>query len=261
MNILEEIIAYKKEEVKRRSEHRPAGALERSPFFTRPALSMKQFLLDKSRTGIIAEFKRHSPSKGSINAQADVAQVTASYAAHASGLSVLTDEKFFGGSEQDLLDARFNDIPILRKDFMVHEYQLLEAKAMGADVVLLIAACLTAAEVDRMATRAKSLGLEVLLEIHNSDELGHICDAVDMVGVNNRDLKTFAVDIRTSLELLPCIPASKMAVSESGISSVESILTLRRAGFKGFLIGEHFMREADPALAFTQFVDRLKASV
>ncbi|HTQ29138.1 MAG TPA: indole-3-glycerol phosphate synthase TrpC, partial [Puia sp.] len=227
--------------------------------FDRPTLSMRQFLQDKDRTGIIAEFKRKSPSRGVINPDADVFSVTEAYArGGASALSVLTDEHFFGGSTEDLLKARAHPVPILRKDFMIDEYQVVEAKAMGADVILLIAACLDPGMVKKFARLAKSLKLEVLLEIHKEEELEHICDEVDLVGVNNRDLKTFSVDINRSIELIGRIPPGKISVAESGISEVDTIRLLKTHGYQGFLIGENFMKEPDPAIAFASFVNQLK---
>ena len=211
---------------------------------------------------IIAEFKRKSPSRGVINDKADLLEVTTAYAkSGASGLSVLTDETFFGGSQKDLEKARVNPIPLLCKDFMLEEYQVLEAKASGADVVLLIAACLTPVAVKRLAVLAKTLKLEILLEIHGSEELSHICDEIDVVGVNNRDLKTFSVDVNRSIELSKMIPAEKIMISESGINSVATIQSLRSYGFKGFLIGENFMKEKDPAIAFASFVNQLKNGI
>ena len=260
MNILDTIIAQKKLEIAERKISAPVGMLEQSDYFNRQPLSLKQFLTDKDRTGIIAEFKRKSPSKGWINAGADVAAVTKAYADNgASGLSVLTDELFFGGGFSDFKGARINNIPILRKDFMIDEYQLVEARSIGADVILLIAANLTPSEVKQLAATAKQLGLEVLLEIHNEKELDHICEEVDIVGVNNRNLKTFEVSINTSIELSPLIPADKLKISESGISEVESILELRKHGYKGFLIGENFMKAPDPVIAFATFVRHLKS--
>ncbi len=158
-------------------------------------------------------------------------------------LSVLTDQKFFGGSNEDLIKARVNSVPILRKDFIVDEYQIVEAKSIGADVILLIAACLVPADVKRLASFAKSLQLEVLLEIHNEQELEHICDECDVVGVNNRDLKSFTVDINRSIELSEKIPSDKVKISESGIADTDTIQRLRKAGFRGFLIGENFMKQ------------------
>jgi len=262
MNILDEIIEHKKEEVAGNKTIISAEQLKQQHSFNRPVFSLKQFLLDDTKTGLIAEFKRRSPSKGIINDKADVVEVTKAYTNHgASCLSVLTDSVFFGGSADDLSKARVNTIPILRKDFIIDEYQLIEARAMGADVILLIAACLTPDRVKELAFFAKSLQLEVLLEIHNEAELKHICDEVDMVGVNNRDLKTFSVDINRSIELGKQIAADKLKIAESGIDSIETIIAFKKAGFKGFLIGEHFMKQPDPTIAFAEFVKQLKAKV
>jgi indole-3-glycerol phosphate synthase len=259
MNILETIIAHKRLEVEKRKAEVSIAQLKKSKFFSRSALSLKKFLLDESKTGIITEFKRKSPSKGIINADADIVAVTKAYTDHgASGLSVLTDEHFFGGSSEDLIKARVNEIPILRKDFMIDEYQLVEARSMGADVILLIAACLSPAEVKKLAAFANNLGLEVLLEIHHEEELEHICDETSLVGINNRNLKTFEVDINTSVQLINKIPTGKLVIAESGISNVKTIVTLKDAGFKGFLIGETFMKETDPTIAFADFVKTLQ---
>lgn len=259
MTILDRIIEHKKGEVIAAKQLQPEAVLQRLPGFSRPTFSLKQFLLDETKTGIIAEFKRQSPSKGIINATADVVAVTGAYTNHgASCLSVLTDQHFFGGSNADLQQARVNPIPILRKDFIIDEYQLLEAKAIGADVILLIAACLSPERVNDLALYAKSLQLEVLLEIHQEEELQHICDATEIVGVNNRDLKTFTVDINRSIELGKKIPADKIKIAESGIHDVETICTFKNAGFKGFLIGENFMKQPDPTIAFAEFVQKLK---
>ena len=166
---------------------------------------------------------------------------------------------FFGGTAADIAEARFNNIPILRKDFMIDEYQVAEAKALGADVILLIAACLSPERVQELALFAKSLNLEVLLEIHNEEELKHICAETEIVGVNNRDLKTFVVDINRSIALSKLIPPDKIKIAESGIHDVETICTFRDAGFKGFLIGENFMKQPDPTIAFARFVEQLKS--
>ncbi|MFT3827323.1 MAG: indole-3-glycerol phosphate synthase TrpC [Chitinophagaceae bacterium] len=258
MNILDTIIEHKKKEVAERKAAVSISELEKKPAFVRPVLSLKQFLLDDSKTGIIAEFKRKSPSKGVINGQADVVAVTTAYTAGgASGLSVLTDEHFFGGSTQDLEQARVNQVPILRKDFMIDEYQIVEARAMGADVILLIAACLDVATVKRLAAFAKSLQLEVLLELHDEEELGHICDDTVLVGINNRNLKTFSVDIDRSLRMAEKIPAGKVKIAESGISAVENIQLFKQNGFRGFLVGENFMKATDPGKAFQQFAQQL----
>jgi indole-3-glycerol phosphate synthase len=259
MNILDKIIEAKRIEVEKNRKNIPVDELMQTSFFKRDRFSLKSFLLDESRTGIIAEFKRRSPSKGIINDRADVLDVTRAYTEHgASCLSVLTDAAFFGGSFEDLKKARVNNIPILRKDFIIDEYQVTEARAMGADVILLIAACLTPERVKDLALHAKTIGLEVLLEIHNEAELQHICGEVQLVGVNNRDLKTFKVDINRSIELSKKIPADKIKIAESGIDDVGTIKLFREAGFKGFLIGERFMKESDPGETFKQFVQKLK---
>lgn len=260
MNILDTIIAHKKKEVAERKQFCSVSELEKAPAFRRPVFSLAASLNDVSKTGIIAEFKRRSPSKGLINGTADVVSVTSAYTNYgASALSVLTDEPFFGGSTADLETARINSIPILRKDFMIDDYQVLEARAMGADVILLIAACLQPAEVRSMARLATGLGMEVLLEIHDETELDHIGDETGIIGINNRNLKDFSVDIDRSLALGEKIPAGKIKITESGIDNVETICTFKRAGFRGFLIGENFMKAPDPAIAFAAFVQQLKA--
>lgn len=259
MTILDKIVEHKRGEVAAQKALVPVKQLEASAEFGRTCFSLREFLADPSKTQVIAEFKRRSPSKGVINDRVDPETVTGAYTAHgASCLSVLTDSEFFGGSVSDLRKARLNDIPILRKDFMIDEYQILEAKAIGADVILLIAACLTPEEVRSMAVLAKSIGLEVLLEIHDESELGHICEETDIVGVNNRDLKTFRVDIEQSVALSQRIPAGVVKIAESGLSKVETIIHLRERGFGGFLIGENFMKQEDPGKAFGEFVEGLK---
>ena len=259
MNILEKIITHKKTEVAEAKAAVPVAELEKRAFFTREVLSLKASLGDPRKTGIIAEFKRRSPSKGVINDKVSVVEVTKGYTeAGAACLSVLTDRNFFGGSPADLEAARVNAIPILRKDFIIDEYQIVEARAMGADVILLIAACLKPVEVRRLARVADSLGLEVLLEIHNEEELDHICDETQIVGVNNRDLKTFTVDIERSIRLSQQMPVDKLLIAESGINRVETIWHMRDSGFHGFLVGEHFMKDQNPAIAFASFVQQLK---
>jgi len=260
MNILDKIIAHKKVEIAKAKEFISVEALMQSKFYGRKTFSLKQFLLDETKSGIIAEFKRQSPSKGIINNKANVLEVTTAYTQYgASCLSVLTDNYFFGGSSDDVIKARVNDIPILRKDFMIDEYQVVEAKSMGADVILLIAACLTPERVQQLAEFARSLQLEVLLEIHSEEELTHICDATEIVGVNNRDLKTFTVDINRSIELAKKIAGNKIKIAESGINDIETISIFKKAGYKGFLIGENFMKQPDPTIAFAEFVNQLKA--
>lgn len=259
MNILEAIIAKKKVEVAERKSVKSISELEKGPFFKNETGSFPEYLLREDKTGIIAEFKRKSPSKGIINGKSTVTEVTTAYAKNgASGISVLTDEEFFGGSLNDLSQATINEIPLLRKDFIIDEYQLVESKAYGAGIILLIAACLHVNEVKKLASFAKSIGLNVLLEIHNELEMAHICDDVDVVGVNNRDLKTFTIDVQRSIELSTKLPADKIKISESGIDTVASIKLLQSHGFKGFLIGEKFMKEENPGLAFESFANELK---
>ncbi len=261
MNILDTIIASKRMQVAHDKVATSVQELEKRPFFQRQSLSLQSFLLDTTKTGIISEFKRKSPSKGVINGTASVTDVTRAYTAGgASGLSILTDTHFFGGTNHDLKEARINNIPILRKDFIIDEYQIIEARSIGADVVLLIAANLSPKEVKQLAAFAKSLQLEVLLELHTEHEMVHVCDEVDLIGINNRNLKNFEVNLEHSIQLAEKLPKDKLKIAESGISSVETVLYLREQGFHGFLMGEYFMRQADPAQAFADFAKALKQS-
>lgn len=262
LNMLEKIIAYKREEVRQRKRETPVHELERAPYLSRTIFSLRKFLDDPAKTGIIAEFKRRSPSKGILHPDASVEKITTAYARFgASAISVLTDMPSFGGSTDDFLKARVNALPLLRKDFIFDEYQIIESRAMGADLILLIAACLTPAETKKLAVFAKGLGLETMLEIHQESELTHLCDAIDIIGINNRDLKTFTVDINRSIALAQSLPKGKTIIAESGIRDIETIRTLKSAGFNGFLIGEQFMKESDPATAFASFVDQLKRNL
>ena len=261
MDILETIVAAKRKEVEILKPMSSIERFEKDGFFWQIRnRSLVQSLLLPGSTGIIAEFKRKSPSKGWFKTkELEVEPVVVSYNKHAAGISVLTDSNFFGGDLDDLIQTKVvADIPVLRKDFIIDKWQIAEAKAFGADVILLIAACLTPAEVKEFAAYANSIGLESILEVHNEEELGHCCDEVSMVGVNNRNLKTFEVDINTSLHLIDKIPAGKPVIAESGITSVDAIVTLRQAGFKGYLIGEIFMKEEQPGKAFEEFVSGLK---
>lgn len=261
MNILEEIIDYKKKEVKNRKELYPVKLLEKSIHFDAPVVSLKKYLLRKDKCGIIAEIKRKSPSKGIINNNISIERISIGYMqAGASALSVLTDKKYFGGSNEDLKQARrFNFCPILRKDFIIDEYQLIEAKSIGADAVLLIAAALKPEEILDLSRQAQSLGLEVLMEIHNEDELEiNIPETVDIIGVNNRNLKTFVTDIETSVALSGKIPDEYMKISESGIHKPEDIIYLREHGYQGFLMGEHFMKQGRPEKGCADFISKLK---
>jgi indole-3-glycerol phosphate synthase len=261
MTILDKIIAEKQQEVSGKKREISIHQLEKSSYFSRQTISLKT-ALQQSNTGIIAEFKRKSPSKGWIAEQAQASVIPLGYQqAGATGLSILTDTPFFGGQTKDILDARQQvTIPILRKDFMIDEYQLIEAKAMGADVILLIAAALSPKEVLSLAKMAHSLSLEVLLEIHNEQELAHICSEVDMVGVNNRNLKDFIVDIQYSFDLVDKIPNECVKISESGLQNPTDVLHLRRAGYQGFLMGETFMKTVNPEKSLATFMQQLNAN-
>jgi len=260
-NILATIVAHKLKEVTLRKNEISITQLEAMPLFTKQALSLKANLQKQYTTGIIAEFKRKSPSKGVINDKASVKEVTAAYHSYgAAGISVLTDSEFFGGSLEDLSIAIENEIPVLRKEFIIDEFQLIEAKAYGASVILLIASCLTPTTTQLLAVKAKALGLEVLLELHDETELDHICDEVDLVGINNRSLKSFEVSIEHSLELKNKLPKGKLSIAESGIYSVETYQLLKKEGFDGFLMGEYFMKEENPAQAFELFTKAIKTS-
>jgi len=260
MNILEEIVGVKRLEITAAKQLVPETELERRVLACGKVRSLKASLLDPLRTGIIAEFKRRSPSKGILNDSADLGMVARQYAAHgASAVSVLTDKTFFGGSNEDIQKARDAcEIPILRKEFILEEYQVLQSRTLGADAILLIAACLRPSEVLRLAILARALGMETLLEVHSANELDRICPEIDLVGVNNRDLGSFRVDIGCSLSLISKIPADKGKVTESGISDPATLQSLRQAGYQGFLIGERFMKERDPGLAFARFTALLK---
>lgn len=260
MTILDKIVENKRKEIEAAKRLVSVSELERSAFFGRKCCSFRESLLHPDRTGIIAEFKRKSPSKGIINDKVSVKDVTTGYAAAgASALSVLTDKDFFMGQKADLSEARNNNtIPILRKDFMIDEYQVLEAKAWGADIILLIATILSPEEIHQLASQAKSLGLNVLLEVHNLDELERsINPNLDAIGVNNRNLADFTVSVETSFKLAKHIPDEFMKISESAISNPKVIRELKSAGFNGFLIGENFMKQPNPGLAMQEFVKEI----
>lgn len=260
--ILESIVANKYREVKKAKNERNISFLERSIYFNRVANSLVKNLTTPNMAGIIAEHKRKSPSKGIINDKLSVQEITNGYtAAKASGLSVLTDFSFFGGTKEDLIISRISnpDIPILRKDFIIDDYQIIEAKAWGADVILLIAACLSPKQITSLSRTAQNVGLEVLLEVHNQAELeGSPLDSVNMIGVNNRNLKNFSENnINASIELAEKIPASKIKISESCISDVSAVRYLKSIGYNGFLMGETFMRTEQPAQALKKFIDEI----
>lgn len=261
MKILEAIRLQKIKEVEERKSLYPVKLLEKSMNFETQCVSLKSYISNEKHSGIIAEFKRKSPSKGNINLYADAGKVTLGYMqAGASALSVLTDDTFFGAKQQDLPMARkLNYCPILRKDFIIDEYQIVESKAMGADTILLIAKMLSPAIINQFTDFAHRLGLEVLLETHTETEiLENINTTADLVGINNRNLNTFDVDIENSIRLASMLPASIVKIAESGIESANVIKELKNNGFSGFLIGEYFMRNNDPAAKCAELVKELK---
>ena len=261
MNILDKIIADKHKEVALKKMLVPTSQLEASSLFERHSNSLSQ-ALRQSKTGIIAEHKRRSPSKQTINQDTNVGQVASGYQdAGVCGMSVLTDIKYFGGSLEDLMLARASvEMPLLRKEFMIDEFQVLEAKAHGADVILLIAAVLDRNQIKTLSELAKSLSMDVLLEVHNEEELHKsLMPSLDMLGVNNRNLKTFEVSLDTSKSLSKLIPNDFVKVSESGISHIEAIQDLQKYGYEGFLIGENFMKTSNPGKAANDFIKNLEA--
>jgi len=254
MNILDRIIENKKIKIARSKKFVDIANLASQEYYGRTCYNFADSIMNG--TGIISEFKRKSPSKGLINGSVTVHEVVSGYEkANASAISVLTDTCFFGGTFNDVLIARETvKLPILRKDFIIDEYQLHEAKAMGADVILLIASALSVEQTNDLASEAKALGLNVFLEIHNQDELGHFGSNIDVVGINNRDLKTFTIDIENSIRLSKELPNGVPKVAESGISNKETLLRMKDEGFDGFLIGESFMRSENPGLSCQEFI-------
>lgn len=262
MTILDKIVEAEKALVSQnRSEI--TSFINKSLLMDREGFSLREALLTSSNYGIIAEYKRQSPSKGIINAHSKVEETTEGYQENgATALSILTNEEFFGGKRADVLAARPGvNIPILRKEFIVHEIQIEEAKAMGADAILLIAACLSKREVHTFAKKAKDLGLEVLMEVHTREELAKTSPYLDVIGVNNRNLKTFTVDIQNSLDLFPYISNDFVKISESGISNARAIVQLWKAGFKGFLVGEQFMKKKNPPLEVRDLVEEIRGEL
>ncbi|MGB0896244.1 MAG: indole-3-glycerol phosphate synthase TrpC [Flavobacteriaceae bacterium] len=262
MTILDTIIERKKIEVIHDKRSTSIQQLEQSTYFNTPKISLKEYILKADKSGIIAEFKRQSPSKGIINNTATVPDVTTGYStAGASALSVLTDTHFFGGTNDDVIAARHtNTIPILRKDFTIDEYQIIEAKAIGANAILLIASVLTKAEIKQFTTLAHNIGLEVLLEIHTEKELEKYDPAINIVGINNRNLNTFEVDFENAIRLAQKLPSHTVKIAESGISDYRSINYLKSHGFDGFLIGENFMKTASPGEACKTFIENINNS-
>ena len=260
-NILAKIVASKFVEVAERKKQISIGDLEAMPLFTKAGYSLKSNLVDPNKTGIIAEFKRQSPSKGIINNTALVHDVTKAYSDFgASGISVLTDTHFFGGTILDLMQARsVNEItPILRKDFIVDGFQIVEAKAIGADVILLIAACLTKEELKNYGKLAEDLGMEVLYEVHTQEDLDKIALHNKIIGINNRNLNTFKVDLENSVNLANQIPDDCIKIAESGLSDPRIITGLKEYGFNGFLIGENFMKTENPGEACEAFISQIR---
>jgi len=259
INILAKIVETKFGEVAERKKQITIAQLEAMPLFEKPCYSLKTNILDASKTGIIAEFKRQSPSKGIINGVASLEEVAKAYTQFgASGISVLTDGPYFGGSLADLSIAVQNEIPVLRKEFIIDEFQVIEAKAYGASVILLIASCLTPDQTKVLASVAKKLGMEVLLELHDASELDHVCEEVDLVGINNRSLKSFEVNIDHSLQLKNLLPKGKLSIAESGIYDLATFQLLKKEGFDGFLMGEYFMKQENPAKGFEEFSQQIK---
>ena len=259
MNILDQIIASKKREVQLKKGIIPIQQLVDSVLFERKSISLVHHL-SNSLSGIIAEHKRHSPSKSIINHSNSVEEIVKSFEnGGASGISILTDSHYFGGSLDDLILARATtQLPLLRKDFIINEYQIIEAKAFGADVILLIAAVLSRDEIKQLSELAKSLQLEVLLEVHNQEELEKsVMPSLDLIGVNNRNLKTFEVNLNYSKQLSEHIPSDFLKISESGIDSAEAVSELKCYGFQGFLMGEYFMKSENPENELNEFLKKI----
>lgn len=258
-NILDRIVANKRKEVELQKKEISIDKLAAQIADTNNLYSFKKSLANSS-TGIISEFKRKSPSRGWIFENAKIEDVIPSYSENgASAISVLTDTYFFGGTFTDFELARsLTKTPLLRKDFMVDEYQFYQAKVLGANAILLIAASLTIKETKQFGALAKELGMDVLLEIHNEKELSHINEYVDVVGVNNRDLTTFITDVKGSFDLADKIPTDFLKISESGISQTQTVKELQSVGYKGFLMGENFMKTDNPGQALNQFIQELK---
>lgn len=264
MNILEKIVGTKREEIALLKRESPMAVLQDTPAYASPCLSIQSSMALPGATPVIAEFKKRSPSKGWINERANPAEVAMAYSnGNAAAISVLTDSQYFGGSIADLQAVREQAplTPILRKDFTIDPIQLHEAKAIGADIILLIAAILSPAQVKEFTEEAKSIGLGVLLELHDESELEHVCPLVDMVGINNRNLKNFEVNIEHSIRLQGMLPANMLRVAESGIHSVEIAAQLLNGGFNLLLMGEYFMKQESPNLAFSTFSNQLKDAI
>jgi len=263
MKILDKIVRDKKLEVDKLSSNSSIKELESSSLFSRQCISLKDSIL-KSTGGIICEFKRRSPSNNDINYKSNISEVVKGYQkAGAAGLSILTDKQYFDGDIQDILKIRdISSIPILRKEFIISEYQIIEAKSIGSDAILLIASILSKEEIKNYSSLAKDIGLEVLFEIHDAEELEKMSgDNIDIIGVNNRNLDTLEIDLQNSVNLYNKIPNSFVKISESGINKVESILKLREVGYQGFLIGENFMKTDDPFESAYNFIKQVENEI
>ena len=263
MKILDKIVEDKKIEINKLLSNSSISKLENSHLFSRKCISLKESIKNNN-SGIICEFKRRSPSNQNINYISSLSDVVSGYEeAGAAGLSILTNKKYFDGDTQDIIDIRdISNLPILRKEFIISEYQVIEAKSIGSDAILLIASILSKEEIISYSSLAKSIGLEVLLEIHSEDELYKISgDDIDIVGVNNRNLDTLEIDLNNSIELYGKIPSKFVKISESGISEVESILKLKEVGYNGFLIGEKFMKTNNPMESAYDFIKKIENEI
>lgn len=255
-DVLSEIIAHKKIEVESQKKLVSIKDIEKKiGESSYRSHSLKDALL-KSSHGIIAEFKRRSPSKSWINKEADASIIPLEYENNgAAALSILTDEVYFGGTMNDLQKTiALTSLPVLRKEFIVDEYQLFEAKMFGAHAILLIAAALTSQKCKQFTQTAQSIGLEVLLELHDESEIEHVSPLNNMIGINNRNLGTFETTVEKSFKMIDTLPKEAVLISESGISDPETVYELRQAGFSGFLIGENFMKSSNPGEALKQFI-------
>ncbi len=259
MQILDIIIHHKKEELIQAKLAKPLEALKQSSYYSRTCLSLSKFIKDEDKNGIIAEYKRKSPSEGIINDQYTIEEVVKAYQAHgASACSILTDHEFFGGKAEWITEIRpLLNIPILRKEFIIDEYQIHEAKAIGADAILLICECLSKEQISQFCRLAHDLGLEVLLELHSEDQLYKVDTDVDLIGVNNRNLSTFKVSLQFSRNLIEHLPKNCVKISESGIKKPSDITELRSIGYDGFLIGTQFMKSASPMESFASFSSQI----
>ena len=263
MKILDKIVYDKKSEIENLSKIVSISDLENQKDFTKQSKSLKESI-KKSKSGIICEFKRKSPSNEKINYKSNVSDVINGYEkAGAVGVSILTNKKYFDGSISDINEVKKSiNIPILRKEFIISEYQIVESKSIGADAILLIASILNKEDIKNYSSLAKSIGLEVLLEIHSIDELNKISNTdVDIIGINNRNLDTLDIDIKNSIDMFEKIPSEFIKISESGISKVESIIRLIKVGYDGFLIGENFMKTSKPEESAYNFIKKVENEI